>query len=146
MATVFSLSGLLVLPFWLLMILAPTWTVTRRIVASPWIAAPPALVYAALVVPNLASLWPRIANADLAGIAALLGTPEGATIAWAHFLAFDLLVGRQVYLEARESGRSPFLMAPVLFLTFMFGPLGFLLHLALRAWPARGRSGSARLA
>jgi hypothetical protein len=40
MTLVFSLSFLLVAPFWLLMILVPTWQVTKRLVASPWIVAP----------------------------------------------------------------------------------------------------------
>ena len=35
-----------------------------------------------------------VARPDLAAVAALLSTPAGATLAWAHFLAFDLMVGR----------------------------------------------------
>ncbi len=55
---------------------------------------------------------------------------------WA-LLAFDLFVGRWAYLDGRERGVSPWLMAPVLLLTLMFGPLGLLAHLALRALPPR---------
>jgi hypothetical protein len=74
-----------------------------------------------------------VLSPSLAGIAALLGTPAGATIAWVHFLAFDLLVGRWAYLDSRERGVSAWLMGPVLFFTLMLGPVGFLLYLAVRA-------------
>lgn len=132
METIFSFSSLTVMPFWVLMILLPHWHWTRRIVRSPLIAVPPALIYTVLVLPRLAEVFLAVSSPTPAGIAALLGTPAGATIAWAHFLAFDLLVGRWSYLDARERGISGLLMAPVLFLTLMLGPLGFLLYLVLR--------------
>jgi hypothetical protein len=124
------------------MITLPRWRWTERILRSPLVAAPPALLYAALVLPQVATLFPAIASPQLAAIAALLGTPGGATIAWLHFLAFDLLVGRWAYLDSRERGLSAWLMAPILLLLLMFGPLGFLLYLAARAvrarWPNTG--------
>ncbi|GAB4432225.1 MAG: hypothetical protein OHK0015_19500 [Chloroflexi bacterium OHK40] len=133
MDMIFALSNLTVMPFWLLMIFLPGWSLTRRVIASPLVAALPALIYAALVLPRIGPLFAAVSSPELAGVAALLGTPEGATIAWAHFLAFDLLVGRWAYLESRERRISPWLMAPVLFLILMLGPLGFLLYLGLRA-------------
>jgi hypothetical protein len=132
-AQIFSLSGLTVMPFWALMILLPRWRVTQRIMRSPLVAALPALLYAALVLPRADAIFASVSRPELAPIAALLGSPEGATIAWAHFLAFDLMVGRWAYLDSRERGVSALLMAPVLFLVLMLGPIGFLLYLALRA-------------
>ena len=132
METIFSLSNLLVMPFWLLMIALPHWRWTRTIMQSPLVSAAPALLYAALVLPQIGSLLLALANPTLPGIAALLGTPAGATIGWAHFLAFDLFVGRWAYLDSRERAISAWLMAPVLFFVLMFGPIGFLLYLALR--------------
>lgn len=134
METLFSLSNLLVLPFWLLLILAPHWRWTQRLAASPWIVAPAALLYAALVIPNLGQLAPLLLSPSLDGVAALLGTPAGATIAWAHFVAFDLFVGRWAFLESRRLGISAWLASPVLFLILMVGPLGLLLFLLLRAF------------
>lgn len=132
MATVFSASFLLVLPFWLLMIFLPTWRFTERALRSPWVAAPAALLYAVLVLPRLPEVLGAVASPELAGVSALLGTPAGATVGWVHFLAFDLFVGRFAYLESRERGLSPFVMAPVLFAILMLGPVGFLVYLALR--------------
>ncbi len=129
----FQTSNLLVMPFWALMILAPRWVWTRRIIGSPLVILPAALLYAGLVLPNIPALLPAIANPNLTGIAALLGTPQGATIAWVHFLAFDLFVGRWAYLDSLKSSINVFVMAVVLFLILMFGPLGFAVYLGVRA-------------
>lgn len=145
MEAIFSLSGLLVIPFWALMIFLPRWRWTRRILQSPLVILPPALLYAALTLPRLAEVFPAVSNPTLDGIAALLGTPAGATIAWAHFLAFDLFVGRWIYFDGRERGISALLMALVLFLTLMLGPLGFLVYLVLRNLAARASGGRSRL-
>src|SRR6185436_8347075 len=99
METLFAASSLLVLPFWLLMILAPRWRWTERLLRSPFVVAGPVALYAALVVADL------------------LGTARGATIAWAHFLALDLFVGRWLYLDARARGLSSWVLSPLLLLT-----------------------------
>jgi len=132
MATLFDASFLLVAPFWLLMIALPGWRVTQRVIASPWIAAPAAAVYLALVLPGLPGVLGAVSSPSLETIAPLLGTPEGATVAWVHFLAFDLFVGRWVYLDARERGITPWLTSPLLLLTLMLGPTGLLGHLLVR--------------
>jgi len=132
MSMFFRVSNLLVLPFWALMILLPRWRWTTRIMRSPLISAAPAALYAALVLPRLSEIWPAVAQPTLGGVATLLGSPAGATIAWAHFLAFDLFVGRWMYLDSQERRVNAWLMAPVLFLTLMLGPAGFLLYLILR--------------
>jgi hypothetical protein len=131
--TLFQISNILVLPFWLLMIVLPHWRWTKRIIGSPWIAAPTALIYAILVLPNLATLLPALAQPTLVDVTALLGTPEAAAIAWAHFLTFDLLAGRWAYLDSRTRKISAWVMAPVLLLIFLLGPLGFLLYLLVRS-------------
>jgi len=130
--TLFRISNLLVLPFWVLMILAPGWRWTGRIIRSPFVIAAPACLYLALIVPRFPQIWSAVARPTLDGIAALLGSHLGATIAWFHFLAFDLFVGRWIYLEAQKRRMSAWLVSPVLFLTLMVGPVGFLLYLLLR--------------
>ena len=129
----FSLSNLLVMPFWLLMIFVPKWSWTRKIIDSPLIIVPPALLYLFLVIPSIGGLLGSLANPSLSDIAGTIGTEYGATVAWAHFLAFDLFVGRWAYLDSRERNINVFVMAPVLFFTLMLGPVGFLSYLAIRA-------------
>ena len=130
---IFSLSSLTVMPLWGAMILLPGWRITERVMRSPLSIALPAALYAALVLPDAPAIFQAVSSPSLAGIAQLLGSQQGATIAWVHFLAFDLFVGRWAYLDSRERGIHPLLMAPVLFMTLMLGPIGFLLYLALRA-------------
>ena len=132
MSTFFRVSNLLVLPFWALMILLPRWRWTMRIMSSPLVIAGPAALYAALVLPRLGVIWPVVSQPTLSGVTALLGSPAGATIAWMHFLSFDLFVGRWMYLDSQKRPRSVWLMALMLLLTLMLGPVGFLLYLILR--------------
>ena len=136
----FARSGLLVMPFWFLMAFLPHWRWTKRIIGSPLISLPAALLYAWLVLPQVGGIWAAVSSPELGPIAALLGSPAGATIAWAHFLAFDLFVGRWAYLDSRARGVSALLMAPVLLLILMLGPIGFALYLGVRAlYALRGR-------
>lgn len=137
METLFSISNLLVMPFWLLMIVLPRWRVTERVMASLWSVAPAALLYTVLVLPNLAALLPALSNPNLATIAALLGAPAGATVAWVHFLAFDLFVGRWIYWDGRRIGLRAWLISPILFFVLMVGPLGMLLYLVARLLKTR---------
>jgi hypothetical protein len=125
MATLFDASFLLVAPFWLLMIALPGWRVTQRVIASPWIAAPAAALYLALVVPGLP------------GVLAAVSSPSLEVIMPMHFLAFDLFVGRWVYLDARTRGVSPWATSPLLFATLMVGPVGLLGYLGVRGWLGR---------
>ena len=126
--SLFDVAFPLAAPFWLLMIALPGWSWTRRIIGSPWIAVPPLLVHVALLSP------------DLAGLAAVLGTPAGAATVWAHAIGFDLLVGRWMYFDARERGVPALIMAPVLVLTILLSPLGFLGYLLVRI-PFRREAG-----
>jgi hypothetical protein len=136
----FTLSNLLVLPFWFLMMFLPHWRGTKALMASPWVAAPPALLYLVLITPQLNGLLGSLANPSAAGIAQALSDPAAATLAWTHFLAFDLFVGRWAYLDSRARNLSPWIASPVLFFILMLGPIGFLLYLVARrvtAGPSR---------
>lgn len=136
-ALLFALAFPLAAPFWALMILAPGWSVTHRVISSPLIVVPPALVYALAVLPQLATVFPAVADPTAAGVAALLATPVGAAAAWAHFIAFDLFVGRWCYLDSRDRAVHPLVMAPVLVLTILLAPLGLLAYLTVRTVHAR---------
>jgi hypothetical protein len=141
---VFQASFVLVAPFWGLMIFLPRWPVSERVLRSPWIAAPAALLYLVLIAPDLGGILGALAAPDLATISAALATEPATTVAWAHFLAFDLFVGRWIYLDARPRALSPLLMGVLLFLTLVLGPIGLLGYLLVRARrPAAPAPGSA---
>ena len=128
--TIFSLSMIAVLPFWVLMILLPRWRVTRLVVSSPWIIVPAAILYAVVVLPQVGPLIDSFQSAT--SFAAVVGTPAGATLVWAHLLASDLFIGRWEYLDSRERRIGGWVMAPMLFLQFMLGHLAILIYLVLR--------------
>ncbi|WP_436527432.1 ABA4-like family protein [Actinoplanes sp. HUAS TT8] len=128
----FSLTFLVAAPFWALMILLPGWSWTRRIVASPLIALPVVLIYALLVVPAFGDVLPAVTNPTLGGVRELLGTANGAAAGWAHMIAFDLFVGRWIWLDARERGLRHAVVAPILLLTILLGPLGLAAYLGTR--------------
>jgi hypothetical protein len=134
----FYASFLVAAPFWALMVLAPGWSWTRRIIGSPLIVAPLVFVYAVLVLSHPTLIGPVLAQPTLDGVRDLLGSPVGAAAGWAHFLAFDLFVGRWIYLDSRDRKLPALATAPVLLLTVLVGPLGLGVYLTIRA--ARPRS------
>jgi hypothetical protein len=132
METIYNFLNVLVLPFWLLMLFAPHWVWTKRIMTSFWPIVLVALLYAGLLLSQIGGMAGLLANPTLTGIAEGLGNPTGATIGWAHFLAFDLFVGRWAYLDSRENKITAWIASPLLAFIFMVGPLGFLLYLGGR--------------
>ncbi|GAA1040391.1 ABA4-like family protein [Virgisporangium ochraceum] len=137
----FTLAFPLAAPFWALMIVAPGWRWTRRICGSPLIVLAPLVAYAFAVAPILPEFAAEMVNPDLDGVRDLVGTADGTALVWAHLIAFDLFVGRWMYLDSRERRIPPLLMAPVLVLTILLSPFGLVAYLALRTrW--RGRAGT----
>jgi apolipoprotein N-acyltransferase len=132
MSFLFQLSFYLAAPFWALMIVAPRWSWTTRIVGSPLIIAPVALLYLVIAIPRLADLIPLVTGPTLAGLQSAMAEGGAATLVWAHIIAFDLFVGRWIYLEAAKSRIHPLVMAPILIVTILFAPIGFLIFVAIR--------------
>jgi hypothetical protein len=129
----FDLTFLLAVPLWALMILTPCWQITRRVLTSPLVVVPLLLVYAALVLPALGLFWEVYRSPTLSGVQDLLATDRGTAAIWAHLNAFDVFVGRWMYLDSRERDESVLLMAALLLLTILFSPLGLLAYLVFRA-------------
>lgn len=121
-----------VVPFWLLLVLAPKRRVTTLLVHSP--------LPAALLVPAYALLlWtdapgPQGASFfTLDGVMRIFTTPQTVAACWIHYLVFDLFVGAWQARDARRLGIPHVALVPCLALTLMFGPVGLALYLALRA-------------
>jgi hypothetical protein len=136
---VFTLGNVVVLPFWALMILAPGWQMSRRVMAS---FIPVLLVPACYLVGMAASLSAGGVDLskltpDASGLAVLLGTPAGAAVAWLHMLALDLFAGRWAYLDSRERGIPAALASVALLFIFLAGPFGLLLYLGIRRFASK---------
>ncbi|WP_433526697.1 ABA4-like family protein [Nocardia pseudovaccinii] len=134
--SLFDLSFWLAAPFWALMILAPRWHRTPAIVASPLICAAPLLIYATLVLPEFGPFLSALASPNLPGLQTILASSAGAAAAWAHFVGFDLFLGRWIYFDSRERGIHPALISALLLFTILFAPLGVLGYLIIRFLPA----------
>ena len=129
--TLFSLANGTALLGWAALALSP-------------LAPRPALLLAGRVIPlGLATLYTGLVLAFWSGaeggfstlpdVMALFRQPEIALAGWAHYLAFDLFVGAWVAQTARAEGIPHLITLPLLLLTFLFGPAGFLATQILRA-------------
>lgn len=132
MKGLFDVTFWLAAPFWLLMIAAPAWSGTRRLLASPWVTLLPLAVYATVALPHFAELWRVVSRPDLAALQAFLATPYGAAAIWAHLVAFDLFLGRWMYVQGRELGIHPLVVGPILLLTIFLSPFGLVVFLLVR--------------
>lgn len=132
MATAFVLVFAAAAPFWLMMIFAPGWGWTRRVISSPWSATPPLVFWFVFALPHLGVLLPAVLKPTLAGWQEVAADAAGMTAVWAQVIAWDLFVGRWMYLDARERGVSPLVMGPLLVLAILFSPVAVPLYLLLR--------------
>lgn len=129
----FSIANGLALVSWLLLAALPRQRWVTHVVTSLAVPGLFALVYVVLI----AWRWLGASGgfSSLAGVGALFSDPWLLLAGWIHYLAFDLLVGSWEVRDAQARGIPHLLVVPCLFLTFMFGPAGWLLYTGL----TRGR-------
>jgi Domain of unknown function (DUF4281) len=127
----FLVANLIALLGWVLLAAFPQRRWPAEVV-SGWVI--PAL-FAGLYVVIIAATWGRSPGgfSSLSDVALLFQNPWLLLAGWVHYLAFDLLVGSWMVRDARRRGIAHLLVVPVLLLTFMFGPAGWLAYLVLRA-------------
>lgn len=66
------------------------------------------------------------------GLKAMFASRGAIVVGWTHYLAFDLFVGLWIARDADTRGVGRLVQAPILFATFMAGPIGLLAWLLLR--------------
>ena len=128
---IFALANGLAAVGWVLLAIWPHRRFVTDVVAGRIVPGLFAVAYVAIVL----TMFPRAEGSfsTLAGVSTLFANPWLLLAGWLHYLAFDLLIGAW---EARDSigRRVPrWLLVPCLFLTFMFGPFGWLAYVAVRA-------------
>lgn len=130
--TLFSIVNTGVLPFWALLVFAPRWVWTQRLVHSIAIPGLYGLAYLGVLVAGPAA--PEGASmSSLDGVVALLGQREAALAGWIHYLVFDLFVGAWIARDAARRGIHHAIVVPCLALTLMLGPIGLMLYCGVRA-------------
>ena len=127
----FSLANAIAALSWLLLALRPRQRWVTGVVTGRAVPALLAVLYIGLIV----SMFGRVDGgfSTLAGVAALFTNQWLLLAGWVHYLAFDLLVGTWEVQDAQARRIPHALVVPCLFVTFMFGPAGWLLYLALRS-------------
>ena len=125
--TVFSIVNAMVIPQWLLMIFAPHWKWTQKLVDSFLIPVLLAIAYAFYVITGLGNL-DFMSLSTLGGIKALFSEEQSVLVGWIHYLCFDLVAGTWIYKDSFNKGLNRILVGICLFLCLMLGPIGFLLY------------------
>ncbi|MBA3240154.1 MAG: DUF4281 domain-containing protein [Acidobacteria bacterium] len=137
----FDLAGIAILA-WLLLIFLPTWRLTRLIARTAVFPVFLCVLYIIGIVPLLIEQGPGVMRdfGSAEGVTRLLARQDVALVAWIHILAFDQLIGLFIYRENMERRYVPLpVQSVLLFLTLMFGPVGFLAYYFLRL-RKRGRA------
>ena len=129
--TLFQTANMLALAGWLVLALSPLSPRWSDRIAGLAIPAVLSLGYTALVL----AFWSRAPGGfdSLPNVMRLFTQPGIALAGWVHYLAFDLLIGAWIARTARTEGIHTLLVLPLLALTFLFGPAGYLAFTLLRA-------------
>jgi hypothetical protein len=132
--TLLNLINFAVLPAWALLIVAPRWRWTERLIHSGLYPVVLGLAYVGFMICALkfGTNNEPVSFTTVEGIAAIFTHPFGLLTAWVHYLVFDLFVGMWEARDTRRRGMSHFALTPCLVLTFMAGPAGLLLYFGLR--------------
>ncbi|WP_340201885.1 ABA4-like family protein [Ascidiimonas sp. W6] len=130
---VFSLANLIAMPMWVLMIFLPKWKVTSFLINFKLVPILLSVIYLVYIIQSIVT-GGLMDFGSLSSVMQLF-TQEYAVLAgWVHYLAFDLLIGMWLLNQNKELKIHQALMAPCLLLTFMFGPLGFLLFTIIKTF------------
>ena len=133
---IFSIANLIAIIGWILLVVAPRWVFTKKVVLSGAIPLLLSVAYLILIFAFFGSSEGGFSS--LAGVMKLFTYEWMVLAGWIHYLAFDLFVGVWEVKDAQAKNISHWFVIPCLFLTFMLGPIGFLLYSILRLLLAKG--------
>lgn len=128
----FTFCSRLVLPAWLLLILAPKWEWTRKLIFHAWIP----MLLGVCYIYGFYMAWPFPENGGFGSLSEVMiafQAPYLVLAGWIHYLAFDLFIGAWEVRDAQRHNINHLLVIPCLILTFLAGPVGLLLYFIIRA-------------
>lgn len=129
--TLFKAANFAVIPFWLLLLVAPRWRWTQRLVHGPVVLLLLTPMYAYLLF-GYAPAPQGTSVASLYGVMLAFSAPNLVLAGWLHTLVFDLFVGAWESRDAARREIPHWLVAPCLVATLMVGPVGLLLYVLVR--------------
>ena len=131
LGTLFKAANYAVIPFWLLLIFAPRWRWTQRLVHGPVVLLLLTPIYAYM----LFGYGPAPKGMDLStlyGVMVGFSAPNIVVAGWIHYLVFDLFVGAWETRDAQRRGVPHLWVVPCLIATLMVGPVGLLIYILIR--------------
>jgi len=123
---IFSLVSSLAAIQWLLLVILPKWRVTLWLITYPLVPIVLSVIYC-IYITGFFSISGG-GYESLQQVRTLFANDSLLLAGWVHYLAFDLLIGFAIIRSSQERTISHWLVIPCLVLTFMFGPVGFLLY------------------
>lgn len=126
---VFQIVNTIVLPAWLLLIIFPKKSWRNPVIYT--FAMVLALVYGFYILTSLGDLDME-AFSKLEGIKAMFSSDKAVLTGWVHYLVFDLLIGNWIINNSQKHNINHYLIIPCLLLSFMFGPVGYLLYSVIK--------------
>ncbi len=137
--SIYTAVNAAIIPFWLLLLFVPHSKATNLLVHSGAVPIMFGGVYIYYFVISFIMGGPEGASMNsIAGLQVAFSDPRTLVAAWVHYLVFDLFVGAWQVRDARREGIHHLAIVIPLLLTFMAGPLGLALYIALRGvWKKR---------
>ena len=136
----YGLINILVMPAWALLILFPKLKITPTVAQSVLFA----LIFGSIYTFYMGYMYffveadPDGSFMSIKGVQTLFAHPVGMLIGWAHYLVFDLFVGAWIVRDSTRRGINHLAIVPCLLFTFMLGPIGLLMYVALRKFTGKG--------
>jgi hypothetical protein len=115
---------------WVLLVFAPLWPATARLLSAVLIPGLLAIAYAVLIVSQSGKGEGSLAS--LAELHLAFANPYMLLVGWIHYLVFDLFIGAWQCRDAQREGIRHVYILPSLTLTCLVGPIGLLSYLILR--------------
>ncbi len=127
----FKGANFAVLPFWLLLLVAPRWRGTQLLVHGPAVVLLLTPIYAYM----LFGYGPSPQDIDMTtlyGVMSAFTAPHVVVAGWIHYLIFDLFIGAWEARDALRLHIPQLFVIPCLLATLVVGPVGLLLYLIVR--------------
>ena len=129
----FQATNTLAFLAWIALVLAPARREISGVLCGIVVPAVLAVAYLGVIGWKLATLGPPATDVTtIAGLRDVFSDDWVFAAAWTHYLAFDMVVGGWIARDAVRLGLPWPLRTLALLLTFLAGPIGFLVHVLAR--------------
>jgi hypothetical protein len=131
--TFFQVTNTVALVAWIALVVFPGRKLVSGLLCAAVVPGLLAVAYAGVIGWKLAANGPPAEDVmTLAGLREIFGDDWVFAAAWTHYLAFDMVVGAWIARDSVRLGIPWPLRTVALVLTFLAGPVGFLVHLVGR--------------